>query len=94
MLSVNFLGHQLSAKGLQPLEKHKEAVNRFPVPTNTPEIRSFEGLVRFNEHFVGANLRDFRGERTTNCFPKSREMLNFSTSVDSPRLFKAFRVDY
>ena len=52
MPSVIFLGHQLSATGLQPLKKHKEAVNRFPTPSCTSEVRSFLGLVRFNEHFI------------------------------------------
>jgi hypothetical protein len=47
-----FSGHQVSAKVLQPLDKYKEVVNRFPVPTNTSEVRSFLGLVQFDEHFI------------------------------------------
>jgi hypothetical protein len=52
MPSVNSLGHQLSAKKRQPVKKHKEAAYRFPVPTNISEVRSFLGLVRFNEDFI------------------------------------------
>jgi len=33
-------------------KKHKNSVNRFPIPCNTKEVRSFLGLVRFNEHFI------------------------------------------
>jgi hypothetical protein len=60
MPSVDFLGHLLSSKGLQQLKKHKNSVNRFPIPSNTKEVRSFLGLVRFNEHFIPnmANLAE------------------------------------
>jgi len=34
------------------LKKNRNAVNRFPIPSNTKEVRSFLGLVRFNEHFI------------------------------------------
>ena len=42
MLSaVEYLGHKISAKGLQPTDDKIQAINNVPVPTDVPQLKSF-----------------------------------------------------
>ena len=65
MPSVDFIGYQLSERWPQPIKKHQDSVNRFPILTVATEVRSFLRSVRFNEHFSPntANLIQVLGVR-------------------------------
>lgn len=50
--SVKFLGHIISAKGIQVDPTRIEKVKLFPVPKNPSHVRSFHGLVSYNRKFI------------------------------------------
>ena len=52
MPSVEYLGHQISAQGLQPTEDKVRAIKAAPVPTDGTQLRSFVGLVNFYGKFL------------------------------------------
>jgi len=47
MDSVEYLGHVLSSKGIEPSPKKTEAVINAPVPTSKEQLRSFLGLTTY-----------------------------------------------
>ncbi|XP_063635186.1 uncharacterized protein LOC134805926 [Cydia splendana] len=49
---VTFLGHAVSAQGISPLESKVQAVQEFPVPRNTKELRRFLGMMNFYRRFI------------------------------------------
>ena len=49
---VDFLGHRVTAGGIQPLTKHVEAVQNFPPPTNIQQLQRFLGLLNFYRRFL------------------------------------------
>ena len=50
--SVTFLGHKVSADGIQPTDKHKHAVETFPRPDDRRALKRFIGLANYNLRFV------------------------------------------
>ena len=52
---VDYLGHTLSAEGVQPNSAKVEAVRNFPRPQSSKEVKSFLGLV----NFYGRHLPNF-----------------------------------
>ena len=52
MSSVEYLGHRISAKGIQPTEDKVHAVKDSHVPTNVTQLRSFVGLVNYYGKFL------------------------------------------
>ena len=52
MSSVEYLGHQTSAKGIQPTEDKVRAIKDAPVPTDVTQLRSFVGLVNYYGKFL------------------------------------------
>lgn len=49
---VTFLGHVVSAAGLQPDPKNIEKVRDWPVPKNPTEVRAFLGLCSYYRRFI------------------------------------------
>ncbi|PIK47183.1 hypothetical protein BSL78_15953 [Apostichopus japonicus] len=49
---VQYLGHDLSGKGIQPVQDKIEAIMRAPRPTNVSELKSFLGIVNYYGKFV------------------------------------------
>ncbi|PIK44829.1 hypothetical protein BSL78_18308 [Apostichopus japonicus] len=49
---VQYLGHDLSDKGIQPVQDKIEAIMRAPRPTNVSELKSFLGIVNYYGKFV------------------------------------------
>jgi transposase InsO family protein len=50
--SVQFLGHQVTAAGIAPLQEKVKAVMDFPAPKNNKQMMSFLGLVNFYRKFL------------------------------------------
>lgn len=49
---IEFLGHELSKKGIKPLHDNIEKIKDFPVPTTTKKVRRFHGLVSYYRKYV------------------------------------------
>ena len=49
--SVNYLGHKISQKGLQPTEEKVRAITEASPPTNVSQLRSFLGLINYYGNF-------------------------------------------
>ena len=50
--SVQYLGHIVSSKGIQPISSKVEAITKAPVPQNLTELQSFLGIVQYYARFV------------------------------------------
>lgn len=50
--SVAFLGHIITDKGIKPNPSKIEAIQKFPIPKNIKEIKSFLGLVGYYRRFI------------------------------------------
>ncbi len=50
--SLEFLGHTISKKRLQPTKKKVEAVHKSPAPTNLTQLKSFLGLINYYCKFL------------------------------------------
>ena len=49
---MEFLGHQVSANGLRPLESKVSVIQNCPVPTSIKELQAFLGMVNFYHRFI------------------------------------------
>jgi cleavage and polyadenylation specificity factor subunit 1 len=45
--SLSFLGHNLDASGISPMEKHVKALADFPPPADLKDLQRFLGLINF-----------------------------------------------
>jgi hypothetical protein len=49
---LEYLGHIVTARGIQPMDAYLEAVKRWPVPTTLSETRAFLGKVGYYRRFI------------------------------------------
>lgn len=49
---INFLGHHISSRGIEPNSSKIERVLNWPVPKSATEVRSFLGLVQYISVFL------------------------------------------
>ena len=49
---LDFLGHRVSARGINPLPERVTAVKDFPTPTSLRKLCEFLGLVKFYDRFI------------------------------------------
>jgi Reverse transcriptase (RNA-dependent DNA polymerase) len=52
--TVDFLGHHVSEKGIQPLSSHTAAILRHPLPATVKQLQALLGLVNFYPRFIPA----------------------------------------
>ena len=52
MSEVEYLGHRISAKGLQPLPSKVRVIQEAPTPTEVSQLRSFLGLLGYYRRFL------------------------------------------
>ena len=50
--SIEYLGHKISADGLQPTQEKVRAIVKAPAPQNVSQLRSFLGLVNYYAKFL------------------------------------------
>lgn len=50
--TVQYLGHVVSARGIEIDPRRIEQVKKFPVPRNPSDVRSFHGLCSYNRKFI------------------------------------------
>lgn len=51
-LEVDFLGHRISARGLQPKTENIDAILKVQAPRNSAELRSYLGMVTYYHKFL------------------------------------------
>ena len=49
---MEYLGHKITTKGLQPTEEKVRAIKEAPPPSNVSQLRSFIGLVNYYGKFL------------------------------------------
>ena len=49
---IQYLGHLISADGIQPLREKLESITKIPAPRNPKEVKQFLGLVGYYRKFV------------------------------------------
>jgi transposase InsO family protein len=54
---IEFLGHKVTAAGVQPLPDHVRAVEEYPPPTTIKELQAFLGIINFYRRFVPGAAR-------------------------------------
>jgi Reverse transcriptase (RNA-dependent DNA polymerase) len=52
--TMEFLGHQVSEKGIQPLHSHTAALLEHPLPTTIKQLQGLLGLINFYCRFIPA----------------------------------------
>ena len=52
MRETEFLGHKISRSGIQPSDKHIEAIQNINVPSSRKELKRYLGMVTFNAKYV------------------------------------------
>ena len=52
LTEMDFLGHHISARGIEPNTSKIQKILDWPVPTNSTEVRAFLGLVRYIASFL------------------------------------------
>ena len=50
--TITFLGHEISASGIQPLPDKVAAIRDYPEPHSYRQLRQFSGLVNFYRRFI------------------------------------------
>jgi hypothetical protein len=58
--AIKFLGHKVSAAGVEPLRSHVQEVLAHPEPTNISELQAFQGTVNFYRRFLPAAARTLK----------------------------------
>ncbi|XP_050505429.1 uncharacterized protein LOC126883802 [Diabrotica virgifera virgifera] len=69
---VNFLGHVVTQQGIKPNPAKIEAIEKYPIPKTTKEIRGFLGLLGYYRKFI----RDFAKitKPLTRCLKKDAKI--------------------
>ena len=49
---IQYLGHLISAEGIQPLPEKLESITKMPAPKNPKEVKQFLGLVGYYRKFI------------------------------------------
>lgn len=80
---VEFLGHVITPEGIKPNPTKIEAIEKFPLPKTTKEIKSFLGLVGYYRRFI-ANFANLVSP-LTKCLKKGAKII-----IDDPDYLAAF----
>lgn len=50
--NIEFLGHELSAQGVKPLDKYRKVIDDFREPSTVEEVQSFLGLINYVNKWI------------------------------------------
>ena len=50
--SVTYLGHQIDAEGIHPIDEKVEALQEVPIPQNVSELKSYLGPLSYYSRFL------------------------------------------
>ncbi len=103
MHKLEFLGHVVSADGVEPMWDKVEAIVNLPRPTTSSEVRSFIGMAtyycRFMDHYshVKRPLTELTrkevewvwGEAQELAFQKIKDDVDFRAGLSQPKLEEA-----
>ena len=88
---VDFLGYEVSQKGLKPTTAKTDAVRNYKVPTSATQLRRFLGMINFYHRFISncAKLQQPLTKLLTGHAKNSRKQLEWnSESQEAFRLLK------
>jgi hypothetical protein len=54
---MRYLGHLIDGNGIRPDPRKLDAIDRFPVPTDTSSLKSFLGIASYYRRFVSSYAR-------------------------------------
>ena len=78
---IEFLGHQVSTKGIRPLPDKVDAVRRFERPRSVRALQRFLGLVNFYRRFLPGNATTLRS--LTDALAGAPRQLTWSDAMTS-----------
>ena len=96
---IQYLGHLISADGIQPLPEKLESIAKMPAPKNPKEVKQFLGLSRILQkicpqicrHFKSSNALNKKGRRirmdtrVQEMFSDTKGIFETSTDTQIPR---------
>ena len=96
---IQYLGHLISADGIQPLPEKLESIAKMPAPKNPKEVKQFLGLVGYYRkicpqicrHFKSSNTLNKKGRRiqmdtrVREMFSDTKGILETGTDTQIPR---------
>ena len=105
--SVDFLGYELSSRGIKPQKKLTSSIKEFPQPQNRKEVKRFLGMAGFYRNFVrgfgdishplnALTCDNVKFEWTDGCeaaFNTLKECLSSEPILVFPRLGEEFILD-
>lgn len=79
--NVNYLGHVITPKGVEPDPNKIKAVKEFPIPNTPKEIKSFLGLAGYYRKFI----KDFAkiSKPLTSCLKKDAKIIHTPEFLNS-----------
>ena len=69
---VEFLSHVITPQGIKPNPSKINAIEKYPIPTTTKEIKSFLGLIGYYRRFI-SNFAKLVSPITYQMFTKKRK---------------------
>lgn len=104
---ISFLGHRISAEGLEPDPVKVEAIQDFPTPRTQRQLRGFLGLCNYFRQFVpnyARTVEDMRGllggkvrwkwtEAANRAFNDLKDAFKKRVMLNQPDFEQPFRID-
>ena len=87
---IQYLGHLISADGIQPLPEKLESIAKMPAPKNPKEVKQFLGLVGYYRKFVPrfadiSRVLTHLTKKDIEMFPDTKGILETGTDTQIPR---------